>query len=394
MSAPRVSAPSTRPAGYDVAALRAAEFPWTAETIYLNNASTGPIPERTRRALEEFNRLRARPFELPDTRLFDIFAESRRLAARLVNADVEEVALAINTSWGLNLAAGALPLVEGDVVVVSDREFPANVYPWMRLRERGVRLELAPTTAEGWPDEEYLLERVADPRVRALAVSLTQFSNGYTVDLARLSAATRAHGTFLVVDAIQGVGQLPVDVRATAVDVLACGAQKWLLSPWGSGFTYVRRELVPQLAPSMVSWMAFEGTDDFSRLVQYADTLRADARRFDFITLPYQDFAGMNTSLGLLLELGVDAIREHLRGLAAPLLDWAARRDVRVASPTDRHASGITCLAPPEAAAVHARLRDAGVVTSLREGAIRISPHAYNTVEEMERVVEILDAAI
>lgn len=381
-------------APYDVAALRRAEFPWADETVYLNHASTGPIPERTRRALDEFNAARARPFELPDTRLFAIFAESRRRVAQLLNADLEEVSLATNTSWGLNVAAAALPLEAGDVVVVSDREFPANVYPWMRLRERGVRLELAPTTDEGWPDEDYLLERAADPRVRCLAVSLTQFSNGYTVDLARLSAATRASGAFLVVDAIQGVGQLPVDVKATPVDVLACGAQKWLLSPWGSGFTYVRRELVPRLAPPMVSWMAFEGTDDFSRLVQYDDTLRADARRFDFITLPYQDFLGMNASLGLLEELGVEAIRDHLRALAAPLLAWAERRGVRVTSPMGAHASGITCLAPPDAATVHARLREQGIVTSLREGAIRISPHAYNTVEEMGRVVEMLEGAV
>jgi selenocysteine lyase/cysteine desulfurase len=384
----RAAAP---PAAYDVEALRAAEFPWTAETLYLNNASTGPIPERTRRALDAFNRQRAQPFGLTDDRLFAIFDRSRRLAARLVNADPAEIGLATNTSWGINLAAAALPLEPGDVVLVSDREFPANVYPWLRQRERGVVTELVPPTAEGWPDEARLLERLDDPRVRVLAVSLVQFSNGYTVDLARLSEACRARGIYLVVDAIQGVGQLPVDVRAVPVDVLACGAQKWLLSPWGSGFVYVRRELVERLAPPMVSWMAFEGTDDFSRLVEYGDALRADARRFEFITLPYQDFEGMNASIELLLELGVDAVRAHLARLHAPVLEWAARRGVRVASPVGPHGSGILCLALPNAAAVNARLREARVVASVREGAIRLSPHCYNTVGEMERLVELLE---
>jgi selenocysteine lyase/cysteine desulfurase len=377
--------------GLDLAELRRTEFPWTAETIYLNNASVGPLPERTRRVLDEFNRKRAAPFQLPDRELLATLAQSRRLAAELVGASPEEIALAINTGFGLSLAARALPLRPGDIVLASDKEFPANVYPWMLLKDSGVTLELAPTTPEGWPDEAGLLNRLSDPRVRVLAVSLVQFSNGYTVDLARLSAATRASDTYLVVDAIQGVGQLPVDVKKTPVDILACGAQKWLLSPWGSGFVYVRRELVRQLSPSITGWMAFEGTEDFTRLTEYRDTLRGDARRFELITLPYQDFAGMNASVGLLLSVGIQRIAEHLQALHAPVLDWAARHGVRVVSPRAEQGSGILCVQPPDVGEAFRRLKGARVISSMREGAIRLSPHLYNTVEEMERVVDILE---
>lgn len=376
---------------YDLTSLRAEEFPWTENTIYLNNASVGPLPERTRRVLEEFNRKRAAPYRLPDRELLDIMAESRRLVAELVGAVPEEIALTVNTGFGLSLAARALPLRAGDIVLASDREFPANVYPWMLLKDIGVSLELAPTTAEGWPDEDYLLDRLADPRVRVLAVSLVQFSNGYTVDLARLSAATRASGTYLVVDAIQGIGQMAVDVRETPVDVLACGAQKWLLSPWGSGFVYVRRELIRDLRPPVTGWMAFEGTEDFTRLTQYNDTLRGDARRFELITLPYQDFAGMNASLRFLLGLGIARIGQHLSLLHTPVLDWAARCGARVVSPLGERGSGILCVAPDNVGEAFRALRAARVVCSMREGAIRFSPHAYNTLSEMERVAEILD---
>jgi cysteine desulfurase / selenocysteine lyase len=376
---------------YDLAELRRAEFPWTDETTYLNNASIGPLPERTRRSLEEFNRRRSAPFQLPDRDIFASMAESRGLAAQLVGAAPEEIALGINTGFGLSLAARALPLRSGDIVLASDREFPANVYPWMLLKDIGVTLELAPTTPQGWPDEDRLLERLGDPRVRVLAVSLVQFSNGYTVDLARLSAATRASGTYLVVDAIQGVGQLPLDLRRTPVDVLACGAQKWLLSPWGSGFVYVRRDLIRELSPSVTGWMAFEGTDDFTRLTQYSDTLRGDAKRFELITLPYQDFVGMNVSLGLILELGVEHIAAHLRSLHAPVLAWAERSGARVVSPIDSHASGIICVAPENVGEAFRRLKAARVICSMREGGIRLSPHAYNTVAEMERVVSVLE---
>jgi cysteine desulfurase/selenocysteine lyase len=374
-----------------VASLRAREFPWTEETTYLNNASIGPLPERTRKTLEEFNRRRAAPFQLPDREILSSMAESRRLAAQLVGAQPEEIALSINTGFGLSLAARALPLRAGDIVLASDREFPANVYPWMLLKDIGVTLELAPTTAEGWPDESHLLERLRDPRVRVLAVSLVQFSNGYTVDLARLSAATRASGTYLVVDAIQGVGQLPVDLRKTPVDVLACGAQKWLLSPWGSGFVYVRRDLIRELSPSITGWMAFEGTDDFTRLTQYNDTLRGDARRFELITLPYQDFAGMNASVGLILELGIERIAAHLGALHAPVMAWAERSGARVVSPRGAHGSGILCVAPANVGEAFRALKAARVICSMREGAIRLSPHAYNTLGEMERVVSVLE---
>ena len=381
-------------ASLDVAALRAAEFPWAAERIYLDAASIGPLPERTVRVLEAFNRRRSRPWELGASDLFDNFELSRARIARLIHADPLEIALSPNTSFGLGLAARALPLSPGDVIVASEREFPSNVYPWMRLEDRGVRLELVPVTAEGWPDEARLLERIEDPRVRILAVSLTQFSNGYTVDLDALSRATRRTGTMLVVDAIQAVGQLPVDLARTPVDLLSCGGQKWLLSPWGSGFIYVRKELIGKLDPAITGWMAFEGTDDFSRLTRYNPSLRPDARRFELITLPFQDFAGMNASLELLEEVGIERIAAHLREIQAPVLDWARRRGVRVTSPVDRHGSGILCIAPDEPAAVHQALRQAGVTCSLREGSLRLSPHCYTTASDMERVAEILEARV
>lgn len=378
-----------------VPALRASEFPWTADTTYLNNASIGPIPERTRRALDEFTARRTAPHLLPDRDLQAVLQQARATIAQLINAQPGEVALATNTSHGLNLAARALPLQAGDVVLVSDKEFPANVYPWLLLRKQGVAVELAACTAQGWPDEDYLVERLADPRVRVLAVSFVQFANGYRVDLARLGAAARANGTFLVVDAIQGVGNSVLDVRATPVDILACGGQKWLLSPWGSGFVYVRQELVSALEPAVVGWMAFEGTEDFSRLTDYSPTLRPDARRFEMVTLPFQDFYGMSESLRLLLEVGIRDIAELTRGLHEPVLRWAHERGVRVVSPRDEaHRSAILCIAPPKPAEAYHAIKRARVVCSLREGAIRLAPHCYNTLEEMEKVVEVLDGVV
>lgn len=371
--------------------LRNTEFPWTAETVYLNNASIGPIPERTRRLIDQLTARRTAPYLLDSRELHAALQETRVTVARLLGAQPEEIALATNTTYGLNLAAGSLPIRPGEKVVLSDREFPANVYPWLRLRERGVEVELVPTIGPGWPDEARLEERLRDPRVRVLAISSVQFASGYRADLDRLSALCRANGTYLVVDAIQALGQVPFDVRQTPVDILACGGQKWLLSPWGSGFVYLRRELVAELEPVVCGWMSFEGTDDFSQLTHYHSTLRHDARRAELATLPFQDLMAMKESVALLLELGIERIEAHIRTLREPLYQLARNGRLNLVSPMDpRHDSAIVCVQPEHVAEGYHALKKAHVVCALREGTIRLAPHCYNTIEEIEKVAGIL----
>lgn len=371
--------------------VRETEFPWTRDRIYLNSAGTGPLPERTRRVADEWNRRRQTPDAISDQELFDTQASSRRLSAALIGAHPDEIACATNTSFGINIAAHGLRFERGDTVLFSQNEFPANAYPWLALRQRGVNVEMVPVTAAGWPDEEAILRRLESTRVRLVAVSFVQSSTGYTVDLARLSAATRATGTVLVVDAIQGVGTVPLDVGQIEIDVLACGAQKWLLSPWGTGFVYIRRAMIDQIESPMTGWMAYEGTEDFTRLTNYSDTLHNDARRFEVVTLPYHDFAAMNVSLALMLDIGIPAIAEHIALCHAPVLAWAESRSVRVTSPRDHHGSALLCIAPPDPAASLAALRAGGVYCTMREGSLRLSPHLFNSVGEMERAVQILD---
>lgn len=372
--------------------LRQAEFSALNDgSVYLNSASTGPMPSRSQAILAACNRDRSQPALWPIERINGVLSESRWLASRLLNAGEDEIALMPNTTTGLNVAARALPLGAGDIVLTFDGEFPSNVYPWLALADRGVTLELIPRTAAGWPDEARLHERLADPRVRAVSVSLTQFANGYTVDLDALSRATRALGKWLVVDAIQGIGHVPVDVQATPVDFLACGAQKWLLSPWGTGFLYVRREVIAEFHPTFSGWAAYQGSADYSRLTSYDETLWPDARRFELITLPVQDFAAMNASLGLLLGIGIPAIRERITTLHAPLVAAAARGGATVTSPVGPRGSAIICLRPRgDLVETYHRLLEAGVLCSMREGALRFSPHLFNGVGEVEKVAEVV----
>ncbi len=379
------------PPAFDAAALRAREFPALGEAIYLNAASVAPTPERTRRALDAFAARRASVHLLEDADFSLPLARSRAAAARLIGASPEEIALGWNTSFGINLAALALPMEPGSSIVVSDREFPANVYPWMARRDQ--RLEVIPTDPRGHPDEERLLERLRGGGVSVFALSHVQFATGYRADLARFGRVCREEGIHFVVDAIQSLGQVPVDVDEAGIDVLASGGHKWLCSPFGTGFAYVRRGLLERMEPGVVGWTGLTSSEDFGSLVDYRWEFRGDARRFEVATLPMQDFAGFAESLELLLEVGVERIERQLRWVLEPLVEWfAARPEVEVRSDLGaERRSGIVSFRPPEAEAVFRRLRGEGVGCVLREGAIRFAPHLYNSQEEMRRVVAILD---
>ena len=378
----------------NVDALRAAEFPWTvaSDRAYLNNASTGPLTVRAARASDAITADRLEPFNISDERNFAMLARTRDLIARLIGARTGEIALLTNTTYGLNIAARTLPFRTGDVVLIHDREFPANVYPWMALERDGVVVRRIPA-AGALADEEALLRAIDGPNVRAVSVSWVSFATGFKADLARIGRACRERGIYFVVDAIQGLGADVLDVGACAIDILACGGQKWLLSPWGSGFAYVREALVQQLAPAPVGWMAVRGSDDFTRLLDYDCTWREDARRFEVITIPFQDIAGLGASLDLLHELGPAAVAARVAGLATRIVDWAlGARDVVLVTPRDpARRAGIVAVEPRDAVATSARLKAAGVAHSLREGAIRLSPHVYNTEQEVDRALTVFE---
>src|SRR5690606_18334197 len=225
-----------------------------------------------------------------------------------------------NTSFGINLAALALPVPAGATIVVSDREFPANVYPWMACP--GATLDLVPTTPAGCPDEDRLFERLDRGDVAVFALSSVQFSTGYRADLARFGRFCRERGIHFVVDGIQSLGQLPLDVEEACIDVLATGGQKWLCAPFGTGFAYVRRELLAAMEPAIVGWTGMTASANVASLVAYQWGFRSDARRFEVSTLPFQDFAGFTASLELLREVGVDAIASHISLLLAPVVAW------------------------------------------------------------------------
>lgn len=371
------------------------EFPRVRRdgVAYLNNGSTGPLPESALRALADFDAMRAEPWTISVDFQFGTVARSRELLARLVGASASEIALMTNTSYGLNFAARSLPLRPGDVVLTSEREYPANIYPWMALaKTRGVTFDRIPCQGR-LADEEAILAALDRPGVRVLVHSWVSFETGYAIDLARIGRACADRGIYFVVDAIQGLGALTLDLSQVHIDILACGCQKWLVSPWGTGFVYVRDALIAALEPSDVGWMAVRDSDDFSRMLEYDFTYRDDARRFEVVTLPFQEFAALNVALELLFEVGPATAAARVAEHVDRLMTWAGTRDdMRLLSSSQlSKRSGIVAVIPPDPTRATTALSNAGVSHSLREGAIRLSPHWFTPHGHVEHAIQVME---
>jgi selenocysteine lyase/cysteine desulfurase len=313
----------------------------------------------------------------------------RSRAAELVATSPERIAFIKNTTTGLGMVAAGLDWQSGDNVVGVDREFPANVYPWMDLRRKGVQLRLHQST-DGRIDLA-ALAKLVDERTRVVAVSAVQFWSGFRVDLAALRTALRRKPALIVVDAIQALGAMRLDLSQDVVDFLCAGAQKWLLGPLGAGLAYVGPRMLERLHPPVV------GVDSVVRDQEYFDydlTLKPDARRFEEASPNYPAILGMGAAINLLLRAGVIGVEREVLRLSDRLRDELPRLGyelvLKLSRPAER--SGIVSFRHPRMvpAELHARLRDAGVIISLRGDFLRASPHYYNNDADIDRLLEAL----
>jgi selenocysteine lyase/cysteine desulfurase len=382
--------------GDPLASLREVEYPDRAEGIFFNAAGYGLLPARATRAASDMTLRRNRPGGLREEELGESLRRCRTAVARLLDVDPSEVTLAPNTSYGVNLGAALAAAGPPGTVVLPEGEFPANVYPWFALRRRGFEVEVVPADEAGLPDPVRLRDRLCRDDVRVLALSAVQFASGYRADLAAFGGLCRERGILFVVDAIQALGAVPLHPAEVGIDVLASGGQKWLCSPWGSGLVWVDRRHHDVFDPPMVSWLSMEAALDFTDVLGYEWGFLDDGRKFELASLAVQDQLGLAHSAELFLEVGIDAIRRHILRVHEPLLEWVGdRREATLVTPADpAHRGGIVSFRVPRVEAVADELRRRGVSLAVREGGIRLSPHLYNTVEEMKAVVEMLDRAV
>ncbi|WP_018350037.1 aminotransferase class V-fold PLP-dependent enzyme [Longispora albida] len=360
---------------------------------YLNYASMGRLRPRARNvmraALEDVLPFGA-AYSAP---LMAAMSRSRAAGAKLLGCGPDELALIQNTSTGVHLVADGLSWSPGDEIVLFDRDFPANVLPWLRVRDRhGAVVRWVPMREDGGYDLADL-EKALSPRTRVVAVSLVNFATGYTVDLGTVCDLAAGHGALVFCDAIQGLGALPLDVRETPVDFLTSGGHKWLCGPPGTGLFYARQEALAMLGDGPAGWFGYTGATDMLAKgpghFTYDLEPRPQARRFEGGMPNLLGLLGFAESLEELLETGLPRVHARVLALAAQV-----REGVREAGYTLRgpEGSGIVAFAHPvtPAADLCARLADQGCHLSYPDGILRASPHYWTDDDEMHIMLAAL----
>jgi selenocysteine lyase/cysteine desulfurase len=367
-----------------------AAFDLHPDATYLNAASEGPLPRISREALLAMLDRKSNPFRVGGEEYFQVPKRGRELCARIAGCRAEEVVLTSGTGAGINLAAAGLPLAPGDEVLLLKGEFPALLNPFLHARRRGiVVVEVAPAAKTPSVAD---FERAASPATRVLAISHVHHVTGFRHDLGELGRFCRQRGIWFVVDAAQSAGVLPIQFQEDQIDVLAAPAHKWLLGLPGIGFAAIRTSVMEQMIPPAVGWMgSLSNSAQFISIPPFDLALFPGGRKFEVGTTPYPQLAAWNAALEMLADVGAEAVEGHVRSLLEPLWEYLRSSPYKLISSFEpAHRSGILSFTGKFPAKLYLLLNERRFFPGLRMGTIRVSPHLYNTPEEIGRFIEVL----
>ena len=359
-------------------------FPVFEQRVYINSCSQGALSDSVRdaygRYLDDWDEHGA-PWEYWVGRLEAV----RGAVASLVNADEDEIAVTTSVSAGVSAFASGLRFDEGrDTVVVSNFEFPTIGQIWHAQERRGLRVVHVPAEADGTIPLERFAD-VIDERTALVATTHVCFRNGGRLDVEGIARLAHERGALVLVDAYQTVGSLPIDVRALGCDFLAAGVLKYLLGSAGLGFFYCRRELVETIEPTATGWFADRNIFEMD-IHDYSPA--STARRFEAGTPPVPSTYAAIAGIELMQEIGIAATRKHVRRLTELLIEGVDDIGGSVATPRNPSERGaLVCIRSTDAERLVAELDQEGIVTSSRDGNLRVSPHAYNTPEDIKTVL-------
>jgi cysteine desulfurase/selenocysteine lyase len=364
-------------------------FPVTERYTYLNHSAVCPLSTRVRDAMNLLVEDVTLNGSVNYSDWLQTYERCRESTARLVNAHAHEIAFMRNTSDAISAIANGIEWREGDNVVTCNVEFPSNVYPWMRLcTERGIQLKLA-EEREGRVDTDDLLSKV-DDRTRVVTISWVQFASGFRSDLARIGKFCRARGIIFVVDVIQGLGGLKLDVERDYVDAFAADAHKYLLGPEGIAVLFVSDRVIDRIKPTVVGWTSVK---NYEQHLDYDLTYRDGALRFECGTLNSAGVYGLGAAVDLFLEVGPEKIEGYLLGLGGHLAERLTQKGYNVVSSRRPGESSavVTCTHQRHSPLdLYRVLRSKNIITAPRANRLRISPHFYNTHEEVDALTDVL----
>jgi len=359
-------------------------FPVTLEKIYLNHAAVSPFSTRVQDRLEEF--IDERSFGVIDNfkNADKLRNETRKNLAKMINAVPEQIGFIQNTSQGFNILVNGLRWEPGDEIILFDYEFPSNIYPFLNTERFGVKIKYVKNRS-GKIYLEDLFKAITD-KTRLLSISFVEYSNGFKNDLIQIGKICEEKGVIFSVDGIQGVGAMPLDVRAAQIDFLSNGGHKWLMGPMGAGFIYIGEWLFKKMVPAEAGWLGVENAWDFS---SHKLDLLPDARRYEYATANFIGLAGLSASVEMLLEAGTESIQNHLLALGSRLINSLQETGLKfMGAENKKYWSGIYSFSGNNIEKLFEYLTSKKIICSFRGGMLRIAPHFYNTTEEIDELVK------
>jgi len=321
----------------------------------------------------------------------EIYNKLRNSAAELLHANNSDIAIGSSSTELLSSLAWAILPSSSKSIVGTDISFPSTIYPWQRVaRHSGCQVRMARVNKDGYIDQEELLDLI-DSSTSLVCVSHVEYQNGQTYDLNRLAEKAHKHNAFLIVDATQSAGQIPIDVRESNVDALVSSAYKWLCGPFGVAIMYLTPQLQSELDPGQVGWRSHKDIWDLrANRLEYPKT----AKRFEASTMAYSSVIGLIKAIDYINSIGVDRVLEHNKYLTNMIANESKERGGRVVSPEhESERSSIISIEFPgrNAKEIVDQLASANVNVSYRGGVIRFSPHLYNDKSDIDRAFDVLD---
>jgi cysteine desulfurase/selenocysteine lyase len=380
----------------ETAARFRAEMPIAARVAYFDHAAVAPLPGASRKEMRHWLDQATEEGDVVWNQWARRIEEVRQTAAAMVNAQPGEVALVPNTTSGISLVAEGFPWQAGDNVVTLANEFPSNQYPWMNLASRDVEVRRVPV--DGGVVDLDRIARACDARTRIVSVSWVGYATGWRIGVREVAELCHRRGCLFFLDAIQGLGVFPLDVRADGVDFFAADGHKWLLGPEGAGIFYVREEHLSLLRPLMIGWNSVVQGSDYTRIEL---KLRREAARYEGGSQNMVGFTGLGASLDLLKSLGIGPQASPIAEHVLTITDYACERLLELgaklhAPRTGPHRSGIVTFELPghDSNDIRRRLEAARIIVRCRAGGVRISPHGYATTDEVDRMIDELKAIL
>ncbi len=361
-----------------------AEFPVLKKFIYLNAAGSSPMPLRTKKAIEDFLGRYTEEGNIPWEDFERLSEETRALVAQLLSCQPEEICFLRNTSEGITTVLNLLEFQPDENVIIAADNFPANLYPFLsslpQVEKKFVRI------LKGEVVEQ--LAREINSKTKLVSLDWVHFLTGYSLDLKAISQICREKGSYLLIDAIQGLGALSLNLQELDIDFLTAGAGKWLLPPQGIGIFYIKKEILPKLKPNHLGWLSCLWSD-FHQIFTPKE-LKKSAARYEEGTKNYLGIVGLRENLKLLTEVGIKNIERYLLSLTEYLTTQLKEMGFEVLP--RGLGSGIVAFRKREipSESLFAFLTERGFVLSLREGYIRVSPHFYNEEEEIAELLKVL----